>query len=187
MRLLKYLLVVVTLVSWVAGLLLAYVPGYSEWFFYFASGCYLAVIVCALSALFRRKWSALAVFVFPLAVLFLPAQPSQWLLATGFSIYASPIEEYLSRCRMITFVEDGEGQQVGECQGLATSGITWNVVIYDTTGQFMLPLARRTQAWKDAMGMLSSPKVFAESEGRGSHIVGQFYSIVIRIDEDQGG
>jgi hypothetical protein len=88
---------------------------------------------------------------------------------------------------LVTFVEDGAQQQVGECQGLATSGTTWNVVIYDTTGQFVLPLSQRTQGWKSAMGMLSSPKVFAESEGRGTHIFGKFYSIVIRLDEEQGG
>jgi hypothetical protein len=65
MRFLKYLLVAVTLVGWVAGLLLAYVPGYSEWPFYFAAGCYLTVVVCALSAFFRRKWRSLAVFALP--------------------------------------------------------------------------------------------------------------------------
>jgi hypothetical protein len=191
MTLLKYLLVAVTLASWVAGQLLEYVPHLSEWSFFVTAGCFVAVLVCALSALIRRKWNAFATFSITLLAMCLPGfgltQPSDWLQATGFRIYASPIEEYLSRCRLVTFVEDGAEQKVGECESIATSSITWIIVIYDTTGQFVLPVARRTQGWKSAMGMLSSPKVFAESEGRGSHIFGNFYSIVIRLDEMQGG
>ena len=186
MTLLKYLLLAVTLVSWAADHLLVYVPRFSEWSFFVSTGCILTVLLCALSALIRRKWNTLAFFCIPFVVIFLHL-PGQWLRTTGFRIYASPIEEYLAQCRLVTFVEDGAEQKVGECESIATSSITWIIVIYDTTGQFVLPMARRTQGWKSAMGMLSSPKVFAESEGRGSHIFGNFYSIVIRLDEMQGG
>jgi len=190
MTLLKYLLVVVTLASWVVGHLLQYVPHFSEWSFFVNAGCLLAVLVSALSVLIKREWKALAIFSLTLVFMCLPGfgltQPSEWLQATGFRIYASPIEEYLSRCRLVAFVEDGAKQQVGECEKISISSDAWVTVIYDTTGQFVLPVARRTSGWKSAMWELSSPMVFAESEGRGSHIFGNFYSIVIRLEEMQG-
>jgi hypothetical protein len=186
MRLLKYLLVAVMLASWTADQLLVYVPHLSEWWFFASVGSFLTILLCALSALIRRKWDTLAIFCFPFVVILLH-QPGQWLRATGFRIHASPIEEYLAQCRLVEFVEDGKKQQVGECQGIPTSEITWDTVIYDTTGQFVLPPAQRTQGWKSAVGMLSSPDVYIESEGRASHIFGDFYVIGIRIDELQGG
>jgi hypothetical protein len=192
MRLLKYLLVAITLASWVAAHFLAFVPPvWDEWSGWVFVGCHFTVLLAALLALIRRRWSTLAIFCFPFVVIFLDAygwrQPGYWLRATGFSIHASPIEQYLSRCRRVEFVEDGKKQQVGECEGIATSGITWNTVIYDTTGQLVLPRAQRTREWKSAVGMLSSPDVYIEMEGRASHLFGDFYIFAIRIDELQGG
>jgi hypothetical protein len=188
---LKYLLVFLTLVSWVTGQLFEFVPRVSEWSFFISAGFFFAALVCALSALIRRKWNALAIFSITLMVMCLPGfgltQPSEWLQATGFRIYASPMEEYLSRCRLVTFVEDGARQQVGECEKIRISSDAWITVIYDTTGQFVWPKARRTQGWTRAMWGLSSPIVFAESEGRGSHIFGSFYAVVICLEEMQGG
>jgi hypothetical protein len=186
MKLLKYLLVAATLVSWVTHQLLMYVPGFSDWSFLVCVGCINILFVCALLALIRRKWNTLAIFCVAFVIILLH-QPGQWLQSTGFRIHASPIEKYLAQCRLVTFVEDGKKQQVGECQGVPTSDITWDTVIYDTTGQFVLPPAQRTQGWKSAMGMLSSPDVYIESEGRASHIFGDFYVIGVRIDELQGG
>jgi hypothetical protein len=186
MKLLKYLLIAVTLVSWVADQLLMYVPGFSDWSFLVFVGCINTLFVGALLALIGRKWNTLAIFSVAFVVILLP-QPGQWLRASGFRIHASPIEKYLAQCRLVTFEEDGKKQQVGECQGIPSSDITWDTVIYDTTGQLVLPRDRRTQGWKSAMGMLSSPDVYIESEGRASHIFGDFYVIGVRIDELQGG
>jgi hypothetical protein len=186
MRFLKYSLVVVTLVGWVAQQLLMYASHVSDWSFVPGVACLLTLFFGALWALIARRWKTLAIFCIPFVVMLLP-QPGQWLRATGFRIHASPIEEYLAQCRLVTFVEDGKKQQVGECQGIPTSEITWDIVIYDTTGQLVLPRARRTQAWRSAVGMLSSPDVYIESEGRASHIFGDFYVIGVRIDELQGG
>lgn len=192
MRLLKYLLVAITLTSWVVAQFLAFVPCvWGEWSGFVFDGCVFAVPLSALWALIRRRWSTLAIFCFPMFVILLGAygvtQPGHWLRATGFRIHASPIEQYLSRCRLAAFVEDGKKQQVGECDGIPTSGITWNVVIYDTAGQIILPRAQRTREWKSAVGMLSSPDVYIESEGRASHLFGDFYVIAIGINELQGG
>jgi hypothetical protein len=192
MRVLKYLLVAITLLSWVAAQLLAFVPPvWNEWSGSVFDGCLLAVLLLALSALIRRRWSTFAVLCFLFVVIFLGAygvtQPGYWLRATGFRIHASPIEQYLSRCRLVAFVEDGKKQQVGECEDIPTSSITWNAVIYDTTGQLVLPRAQRTREWKSAVGMLSSPDVYIETEGRASHLFEDFYVFAIRIDELQGG
>ena len=71
--------------------------------------------------------------------------------------------------------------------GHSIFGYYLDTVIYDTTGQLVLPRAQRALSWKSAMGMLSSPDVYIESEGRASHIFGDFYAIGVRIDELQGG
>jgi hypothetical protein len=186
MKLLRNLLVVTMLVSWVTHQLFMYVPGFSDWSGLVCAGCILTLFVCALLALIGRKWNTLAIFCVAFAVILLH-QPGHWLRATGFRIHASPIEEYLAQCRLVSFEEDGKKQQVGECQGIPTSDITWDTVVYDTTGQLVLPLAQRTEGWKSAMGMLSSPDVYIESERRASHIFGNFYVISVRIDELQGG
>ncbi len=190
MRLLKYLLVAVTLLSGVVAQMLAFVPSvWQERSSSVFAGCLFTVFVFALLALIRRRWSALAIFFLALAVIVLGSvtQPGHWLRATGFRIYASPIEQYLSGCRLSVFVEDGKQQQVGECEGIPTSEITWVYVIYDTTGQLLLPRAQRTQEWKSAVRMLSSPDAYIETEGRASHLYGDFYIFPIRIDELQGG
>jgi hypothetical protein len=191
MRALKYLLVAITLASWVAAQLLRFVPDFWEWSVLVFGGCFLTVILSSLLALIRRRWKTLAILCFPLMIaslrIFGVAQPSQWLQVTGFLVHASPIEAYLSRCRLVAFVEDDKKQQVGECEGIPTSGITWDIVIYDTTGQLILPRAERTREWKSAVGILSSPDVYVETEGRASHIVGDFYVIGVRLDELQGG
>jgi hypothetical protein len=187
MRSLKYLLVAVTLVSWAADQLLMFVPDVWDWHEFIFAACFVTVVLSALWALIRRRWYTLAIFCLPLIVICLVTQASKWLQATGFRIYASPIEQYLSRCRLVAFVEDGKKQQVGECEGIPTSSITWNAVIYDTTGQLILPRVQRTREWKSAVGILSSPDVYIETEGRASHLVGDFYVMSIRIDELQGG
>ena len=96
-------------------------------------------------------------------------------------------ERYLAGCRLETFMEDGKQQTVGECQSKPTSGVSWNYVLYDTSGQVMWPRATRTQAWKSAVRMLSSPDTFTDTEGRASHLHGDFYEFGIRLDELQGG
>jgi hypothetical protein len=192
MRLLKYLLVAVAFISWAVAQLLAFVPPvWNEWSGSVFDGCLLTVLLFVLWALIRRRWSTFAILCFPLVVIFLSAyggrQPGDWLRAAGFRIHASPTEQYLSRCRLAAFIEDGKVQQVGECEGIQTSSITWNCVIYDTTGQIVLPRAQRTREWKSAVGLLSSPDVYIETEGRASHLFGDFYVIGVRIDELQGG
>jgi hypothetical protein len=187
MRLLKYLLVAVTLVSWTVDQLLMFVPRVCEWHGFVFASCFFSVLLSALWALIRRRWHTLAIFCLPLIVICFVTRGSNWLRATGFSIYTSPLEQYLPGCRLVEFVEDGEKQRVGECEGIPTSGITWTYVIYDTSGQLVLPRAQRTREWKSAVGMLSSPDVYIETEGRASHLVGDFYVIGVRLDELQGG
>jgi hypothetical protein len=187
MRLLKYLLVAVTLAAWVVDELLMFVPHVWEWHESILVGCLVIVVPSALWALVKRRWHTFAILCLPLLVIVFLPEASKWLQATGFRIYASPIEQYLPRCRLVDFVEDGKKQQVGECEGIPTSGITWDTVIYDTTGQLVLPRVQRAREWKSAVGMLSSPDVYIETEGRAWHLVGDFYVIGVRIDELQGG
>jgi len=80
------------------------------------------------------------------------------------------MEEYLSRCELIAFVENDAKQQVGWCERFTLTGDAWIDVYYDTTGQFALPPARRTQGWKDAM----FPKWFLIETAIGFPIFGNF-------------
>jgi hypothetical protein len=66
-------------------------------------------------------------------------------------MHVRPVEQYLSKCELIAFVEDGIKQQLGECEYRMLSSDSWDAVFYDTTGQLALPPAQRTQGWKDAM------------------------------------
>src|SRR6478609_7098772 len=66
---LRYLFVMVILLSWVASLLLEYAPRFSNWTPYLDLGSNLTAIVLALSALLRKKWNAFAMFSLLLTML----------------------------------------------------------------------------------------------------------------------
>ena len=66
---LTYLFVMAVLLIWVPSLLLKFDPRFHGLSIVIDLGCTLAVVVSALSALFTRKWKALATFSMLLTVL----------------------------------------------------------------------------------------------------------------------
>ncbi|KRR23712.1 hypothetical protein [Bradyrhizobium retamae] len=136
----KYILIVVALVGWLASQLLAYVSSYADWPLLFISGaCALALLFLSLSALIRCRWRELMVVSLPLVVMALPVfgvtMPADWLQVVGFRIYASPLESYLSKCRLYDFIDDdGTKQRVGQCHSFRLMFDDRIAVIYDTNG-----------------------------------------------------
>lgn len=189
----KYLLAIVVAAGWYALPLLAHsLPIPSVWPVGIMFACWIPLFFFSLSALFRRNWKTVAVFAATWVLALLPllkVEPVErfrgWLYVQGFRIHASPVEDYLSRCRLTEFVEQGAKQTVGECEwdGDAVYDDVVYVVFYDTTGEIALPLSQRTPEWMDAMYNYSPIKVLRESEDRAEHLIGSFYRI--RIDHDE--
>jgi hypothetical protein len=188
---LKYGLVVVTLASLYGGLFLHYLwRSLSDWLTDITGVCLLAILFFSLRALFQRRWKEFAIFSATLVIAFLPGLGvkghADWLFAEGFRIHASPSEEYLSRCKLIEFVEKGTKQTVGECESHGLYSGYAHTVIYDTTGELLLPVSHRTQDWQHAMSEFYSEEVLNSSEGRTRHIFGDFYDVGTGLAEERG-
>ncbi len=188
---LKYGLVVVALASLYTGMFLQYLWwDLSDWLTDMAFACLLAVLFFSLRALFRRRWKEFAVFFATLVITFLPGfgvvGHADWLIAEGFRIHASPIEKYLSDCKLIEFVEKGAKQTVGECESHGLYSGYAHTVIYDTTGELLRPVSHRTQDWQRAMFEFYSEEVLNSSERRTRHIFGYFYDVGTSLAEERG-
>ncbi len=143
----------------------------------------------SLTALLRRRWKTLAVLSATWLFTFLPflgiKEQFIWIRAQGFALHASPLEDYLSRCKLIEFVENSVKQAVCPCEGSWTGDVE-NTVFYDTSGEFVLPVSRRTPEWKKAMQHFTPREVLIDSEDRAEHIVGKFYLVSVHIREMTG-
>jgi hypothetical protein len=187
---LSYLLVVVAVACLAATALLMYVSPYSDWFLAVFVGFSIILFACFLRALFRKRWQEAAIYSLPTVLLTLSAlglkEPLEWLSMTGFRIHVSPTEEYLSRCKLITFLEDNKQQQVGECERIPTAGNTWILIVYDTTGELVLPIDQRTKEWKSAVSNLSVGRRLAEFQDHRSRVFGHYYAVGIGIEDEEG-
>jgi hypothetical protein len=188
---LKLGLILVTLASLYAGMFLQYLWwDLSEWLTDLTLLCLLAILVFSLNALFRRRWKEFAIFSATLVVAFLPGfgvtRPVDWLYAEGFRIHASPLEDYLSGCRLIEFIEKGTRQTVGMCESHGLYSGYAHTVIYDTAGELVRPVSHRTQDWQRAMSAFFSEQVLNSPEARTRHIFGDFYEVGSSLSEERG-
>jgi hypothetical protein len=188
---LKYLLLAAVVACWIAGTAFAFSHPFLDarliWV-YFA--CVVALLVLFLHALWRRRWKQLAILCAILAVVFLPyydaPPPFKWLYVRAFRIHASPLEDYLARCRLIAFVENGVEQKLGRCESFGTAGDVTVCIFYDTSGEFVLPVSQRTPEWRAAMSHFSPRAVLLAKENRASYLMEHFYEIDIHVDEFDG-
>jgi len=181
---LKYLLLIAIVLIFAAGAFLSSsAPRVSDGLIWAYVACVLLLSFLFLRALFRRRWSEVAILCAMAPVVFYPyLGPDlslRWIYVAGFRFHASPIEEYLSRCELVEFVEKGATQKVGVCESRGGSWNTVDVVIYDTTGELVLPVAQRTPEWTNAMGRFPPGKFVARSEGRAERLFGYFYDIEV--------
>lgn len=186
-----YILVVLMLASMIGGVVFAFsLPSLSNWLWFVYLTCLPAFSVVFLSALFRRRWNALARFLVigPIVLFPLYAKTGslRWLYVEAFRFHASPTEEYLARCKLIEFTENGSRQVLGKCDSLNAGGDAALLVLYDTTGELLLPVSQRTPEWRAAMGHFSPHAVLVDTEGRAEKLLGNFYEIIISPNEFDG-
>jgi hypothetical protein len=190
---LKYILALFVAVSWFASGFLSYLATtVAAWIPWISLACWIPLFFVFLSVLFRRHWKAAAIVSTALALaIFCFVKPESvepfrfWLLVQGFRIHVAPVEQYLSKCELIAFVEDGIEQQLGECEGRMLSSNTFDAVFYDTTGQFALPPAQRTKGWQDAMYTNNTHCYFTE-KAVAQPLFEKFYIVVIEIEHVGG-
>jgi len=188
---LKYVLIIVVLTGPYVSVFLIYLnPALSSLSLVIGLVGWIPLFFFWLAALFRRRWKTVAILSATWLLAFLPffgvKEQLIWVRAQGFRIHATPLEDYLSGCTLIEFVENGVTQAVGPCEG-SWSGDVDNTVFYDTSGEFVLPVSRRTPEWKKAMEHFTPREVLIESEDRAEHIVGNFYLVSVHVREMTGG
>jgi hypothetical protein len=178
----RFALAIFVAAGWYTSAFLTYLlPAFSDLLLWIGIACWLPMFFLSLSALFRRQWSAVAIFSAAWLVAALPflgvADQFNWLLVQGLRIRASSIEEYLSQCRLTEFVESGVKQTVGLCEN--SDGPVTHFVFYDTTGELASPLSQRTPEWKGAMWHYPPQWVLRDSEDRAVRLFGNFYGVSI--------
>lgn len=109
------------------------------------------LLVVSLEAVFRLRWKWIATFLAAWLIIVPPlfgfSTLSIWLGAQGFHLHSLLVQNYLARCRLTEFVENGVKQSAGFCQGI-DEGAYFAMIVYDTSGQVILPVAQRTPEWK---------------------------------------
>jgi hypothetical protein len=180
-------LAVVAVVFFYASVFLQYLtPVLSRCLIYAAVPIFLVMFILLLVALFRRRWRTVAIFALA-GILVSPPYvgvygPTTWLHRQGFRMHVALAGNYLSRCRLFDFVEDGIKQSFGACES-SWLGPIESTVFYDTAGQLTWPASRRTPGWKEAMSHFSPQEVLADLDDRADHLVGDFYLVDVNMDE----
>jgi hypothetical protein len=197
----RYLLVVATLANWLGMHLLNYVSDIADWFVLLFRVCWLGLLFLVLAALLRRRWREFAILSLTLLVTFNafavallgPERggllPNRRLQEIGLRIYASrlirttPLEELLSRCKLVDYLEeDGAKQQIGECNESLRSTLWFKiVVIYDPSGQAAWPPVPRSLPWRLAVLHLPNGR-FIVHDDLAKHLVGSFYWMQAPLD-----
>lgn len=187
----KYILLVIALVSWFGTRPLRFsLPGLANQLVFVYVACLLALFLLLLGALLFLRWKEVAIFLVIWTLVVLPvyrgSELPRWIYVEAFRLHAAPIEEYLSRCKLIEFVENGAKQKVGLCERLPLPGDGWLTMIYDTSGQLMLPVSRRTPEWTKAMVRFSPGRVYTQLDDRANHLFGNFYEVLIPLEDMDG-
>jgi hypothetical protein len=202
---LRYLPIIVALASWLLMHLLNFVTHFTNRLADLFCASWISLFVLALAAPFFRRWREFSVTVLVLLntlQIFLDiclttepiVLPNRWLQDSGFRIYAAhlirslPLDEFLSRCKLVDYVEeDGTKHQVGECrQALRATPDFSLIVVYDPSGQFVWPPVQRTLAWRLAVLHLPIGRYYVHDD-IASHLVGNFYWLLDRGSTGDAG
>jgi hypothetical protein len=139
------------------------------------------LLILFIEAVVRRSWRLSAVFalISLLLTFYLTdvAGQREWLRTVGFYAKTKMISNYLSKCRLADFVEKGVGQTAGFCEG-HDRGDYYEAVVYDTTGEFVLPVSERTPEWK-AMMCATVKDAQVDRDLAAYHLFGHYYAVVI--------
>jgi hypothetical protein len=183
-------LVVGSIAFWAIAAILEYVSSLAEWFFVLLAISLAVALLSVILMLFRLRWRDAICCALPLALAVLShlygTGPARLLQVAGFLIHAAPMESYLSRCRLIAFQEGDQQQQLGRCESISKWGDFNVTIIYDTTGEFLMPIQRRTRQWNSAIRDLPAGNFLTKPQGSSRHIYGNFYSVVLRAQDEDG-
>jgi hypothetical protein len=150
----------ITLLGWFGGrFLMLLLPEASDWLALIGGvGTIIAILWLIICAFLPRPLSApilLATLVIIQTARMIDEQLEGGLVGLGFRIHASPIEQYLAKCQMFDFVENGEKHAIGFCEssvfdmGFPASQASLSVM-YDPTRNFLKPDSQRSPEWKQA-------------------------------------
>jgi hypothetical protein len=178
---LAYALFILTIGVWVVDPLLMFAhPAASDELNWIYLYCLLVLFFLFATAFFqfrfRRKEAAIFSCLWVLIIFPWFTPPAGWLFAAAFLVHASPLEHYLSKCNLVRFTEGGSEQSVGLCETFWEDASIKRIVIYDTTGELVLPVSQ-TPEWIGAVrrsGPSKSPTVF---RGKAAHLYGNFYHV----------
>lgn len=184
-------LVILSIASWFGITLLTYsLPMAPERLLRLYFVCLFALLIIFLGSLRRRRTNEIFVFIAVWAVVLFPfygsRAPFLWLSAQAFRIHTSPLEQYLSRCKLVDFVENGRKQMLGRCDNLAIEDEVVLQVFYDSTGEFERQPSQRSAEWKAAMGHFGPKAVLLNAEGRVTQLSENFFEIIIPFSEWDG-
>lgn len=143
-----------------------------------------------LNVAFRRQWHEALRRAALLGIVLFPYYGSGgatlWLHVKTFRHHISPVEKYLSRCRLIEFVENGTPQRLGRCETFDLGQENYLEVYYDSSGEMMLPPGQRTAEWREAMAHFSPHAVLLDKADRAGRLIDGFYELKITSDELDG-
>lgn len=150
----------VTLMGWLGGHFLIFLsPDASYWLLLIgAIGAAIAMIwliACAFLPKPRAAPILLATLVIIQAASMMEALSHGGLTGLGFRLHASPIEQYLAKCKKFDFAENGELHTIGVCESSTFKpgfppGLAHLTVIHDPTGNLLKPGSKRSQEWNRA-------------------------------------
>jgi hypothetical protein len=151
------------------------------WWLIFIAGlvCWIPLFHFSLGAVFRRRWKLISIFAIVwvlLSPVFLGVwAPRIWLRGQGFHVRTLLTKDYLSRCKLTEFVENGIKQTVGWCEGGSLTYDYFDFIVYDTTGNSALPVSQRSLEWKRWMAKATQEGVVSR-EHPTYHLFGNFYA-----------
>jgi hypothetical protein len=141
------------------------------------------------SALFRFRWKLIAIFAIVWVLLYLRffgGWPTEWLNAQGFHVGNLLTQNYPSGCSQHDFVVHDVKQKLGLCRGF-DRGDHFDYVVYDTTGEFVLPVSQRSPEWKRAMSEVTNThEELGSKENCAHHLYGNFYTVFVRPYDMKG-
>lgn len=182
---LTYIFAGITLLSWFGGRFLTFpLPDASYWLLLIgAIGAIVAMIWLIICALLPKPRSApilLATLVIIQTARMIEAQSGGGLMGFGFRIHASPVEQYLAKCKKSEFTENGEIRTIGVCESHAYEpgfppGLAYLTVIHDPTGNLLKPESERSPEWRRAFDKIRENDAAILRFQGATRLFGDFY------------
>lgn len=134
-----------------------------------------------IGAVVQRDWKSSAILALTWLLIVLAftdiQEPRGWIRIAGFYAKTKMVSNYLSSCELSDFVENGVKQTMGFCEGHDRDDY-YEAVVYDTTGEFVLPASERTPEWK-AMMRTTVKDAQVDRDQAAYHLFGHYYAVVI--------